>query len=135
MKKVILILILLLVTTSHKLSFSQEYWEKYHSTGLRKIEVSFTIYIMEPSVYVEARNFYWDTDSEHVKAFVVHYNNGKSVIFMPLENIKKEKEMGRMAIFYYTNQYIDICRFGHEVIHVIDNGQLLEGRAKIFDLP
>ncbi len=158
MKALLIVLFIGLLFLHNTVLAEQTYWEKYYPTEIRKIEVKFTLYIMEPNIYKEAKNLYWGLEYPSLAGFVLHYKDGSSAVFMPLKNIStirsetnkvlnelssdelKESVNYGMLLehigrFYFTDQYIDLCYFGHEVGHVVDRTLVLQDRAKIFDLP
>jgi hypothetical protein len=156
MKRVIVLLLLLIMCRS--VDAAESYWDKYCPENCRKVEVKFTFYIMQMKVYEEARELYWGPGRSDIKAFVVHYKDGTSTIFMPLNNILKFREksdkllesvssadakseirykmyLERVGQYYFSDQYVDVCDVGHETLHVVDNTLELEGRVKMFNLP
>jgi len=155
--KTLVILLLLFVFCSTAFAIDS-YWDKYFPENGRKVEVKMIVYIMMPKVYEEARDLYWGPGRADVRAFVVHYKDETSAIFMPLisindfkkrvdkdledvssteskSEIKNNMFRNHIAQYYFSDLYIDLCNVGHETLHSVDRVLELQGRPKIFNLP
>ena len=155
--KALVILLLLFIFCSSTFAIDS-YWDKYFPENGRKVEVKIIVYIMQPKVYEEARDLYWGPGRADIKAFVIHYKDETSAIFMPLRNIdefrkKVDKDLHDVSSadskseikskmyhdyigqYYFSDLYVDICDVGHETLHSVDRVLELQGRPKIFNLP